>query len=164
MADDELRNALAGDSVVGSDGRSYEVEPYRNPLASSNFKQFEWAKNNPQIASPLADLLKYLSFMPMGRSTAGARIGHDNVMAGRLDRRADRIDSMDPGITGAQGARGLGVYNPIYTKSATGMMSENPDAILPTTRDLAPYYPTPRDYPTAVNDPRFSVIPGGKKD
>jgi hypothetical protein len=115
------------------------------PLASSNFKQFEWAKNNPQVAAALAELLKYLFMMPIA-SRAGNNIG----MAHKLERSQPLQDiggrhlvPVDPGITGGRPDRN-GSTAPVgfdYWNSSAGLRRSGAVMPMPSGAIGRSYFP-----------------------
>ncbi len=43
-----------------------------NPFRGSvSYRQFDWAKEHPHVAAPLAKLFEYLSYLPIGRTMRG---------------------------------------------------------------------------------------------
>ena len=122
---------------------------------------------NPTLADFLAQALHYGSMLPLGASPRGAGMGRDAVMANRLERRMDRMEntdnpSWDMGATG--GAPKVLSDGTIYfpLNSAARMATEQPS--IRSASEGAPYYPARQDRHAAVNDARFGVIPGGKKN
>lgn len=90
-------------------GQRYEVEPYREPLASSNFRQFDWAKNNPQIAAPLAKLLEYIGMLPMAGSRSGTMKGNAVAHEARFP--------LEQAISGTDSTTGIRAYMNTHTGS-----------------------------------------------
>ncbi len=115
---DDLRHYLAEQGIEAPEGwdnsqttadvlGQMPTAPSRAlPFGSSNFKQFEWAKKHPEIAEPLAQLLQYLSMLPIGGgSKVGRTMGRDASMAHILERKALKDEGpfpYDRGITGGE--------------------------------------------------------------
>ncbi len=89
-----------------------------NPFRpSSSYRQFDWAKEHPQMAGSLAKLIEYLSLIPMGASSrAPAAMGRDPMVARSLERA--------------------------YPESRAALDSKNPaDAAMIARMNITPYDP-----------------------
>lgn len=97
----EQRDPSAWDAAMNALGSGWDQ--YIRPLGSAQPRgPWQWTKDHPQAAQSLAELLHYLSLLPLGRSVRGAGIGRDAVMANKLEQHMDRIGSWDKGIMGGE--------------------------------------------------------------